>query len=152
MPGERHRGVTHLLKWKSELNVGLDVYSCLHHQFTGTGSHADPFPASCWICPSRPHFLRFFVVRDDQKEAGRKAKSNQVNALKHNDNNHFGESHGRPCSPGPKGCVKLELSYRKQQVTAQFHNFSSTLSTIRQGQTLIWLLTQMFHSFLSTPY
>lgn len=103
--------------------MGLDIYICLHHQFTGTGSHSDPFPASCWVCPSRPHLLQFFFVMDDQKGVGRKSKSNQVNALKHNDNNHFDESHGRPHFPAPKGCVKLELSYGNSAVSQFFFYF-----------------------------
>jgi len=35
---------------------------------------------------------------------------------------------------------------------SQIHNSSSTLSTIRQGEILIWLLSQIFHSSLNAPY
>lgn len=77
VPGEKHlhRGGIGLLKSKSELNVGPHNLSrCPHCQAMGTGSHSDPFPASCEVCPSRLHFLWHLFVTDVQNGGGEKVQ------------------------------------------------------------------------------
>lgn len=57
-----------------------------------------------------------------------------------------GATISRSPSTAAKGCAKLELSYKKQQI--QIHN--ATFTTVRQGETLICFLSQIIHSSFST--
>lgn len=113
-----------------------------HLQLSPPPVHRDRLP--CWPLSCLLLGLSFqtthpVVLLCDQEGLGRKSKANQVKALKHSDNNHLVSLMADPTLLHQKAEKSWNTLLKSNK--SQFHSFSSTLSTIRQWETLtLWCL------------
>lgn len=112
-----------------------------------------PFPPHVGCVLSRQHFLWFLFVLDAQNEGGEKVQP--LNQTRLVDYRILIIITSVTLMAGPallqQRAVQNWSSLMKNR-ESQIHNSSSTLTTVGQGETLIWLLSQIIHFSHSAPY